>query len=350
MKILLFSGLFLLNLLLVDAKASGPVIKFTIDKQTFESLSANQKNSVINSSNDLSRFINEQILGKIPSDIKNSLDDLKIKIVFSDKEGRDGLFIPGENNEHTIYLKLIQIQSNGIKSLLAHEFFHAIHYHINPDELPWVREGLAQIYEFMTTNNLNGANLFAAITNPLTPLLGEYNVEEKNPAQYGHNQLYFLYLFNHCGRENIFWKITKGKDGLKGSFLIDQIMSELSSDSSECKDFGESAISFLVAKHHNQIQFTAKNEIEKNKYFITSMEITPKKLIVKSELDLAKIINEMPVLSSLKMSMSDFKKYKGKCIECEIFYSNSNFPFDVLDFIPKKEDGYDLILVKTRRK
>ncbi len=350
MKYLFFLLILTLPFVGVQASTSEPIYRFTTEKATFENLSASQKNSIINATGELSNFINEQIIGQLPKPIKKEIEDMKIKIVLSDKEGRDGLFIPGENNEHVIFIKLIQVQSNGIKSLLAHEFFHAIHYHINPDELPWVREGLAQIYEYMTTKNLNGINLSAAINNPLTPLLGEYSPEEKNPAQYGHNQLYFLYLYSHCGKDNIFWSIAKGKPGLKGSFLIDQIMSDLSSESAECKDFNESVVSFLVAKHHNQIQFTSKVDLEKNKYFISSMDIAPKRIVIKSESELQRTLSEMPVLSSLKFSLTDFKKNKGKCLECEFFYSNTNFPFDVTQILPKKEAEYDIIAVKLRRK
>ncbi|MBC7538740.1 MAG: hypothetical protein H7281_07965 [Bacteriovorax sp.] len=119
----------------------------------------------------------------IPESIKLKIKDLKVTINFSDKSGRDKLFISGlEDHQHKIVVQLIQINTNGIKALFAHEFFHAVHFEINPDEATWVREGMTQLFEYFTTDELNRSNLRAAIDNPLTPLIGKYDIDNANLA------------------------------------------------------------------------------------------------------------------------------------------------------------------------
>jgi hypothetical protein len=332
-----------------SAYAQSDFIRFAIDKNAYDNFSDSQKNSLSIKIQELHSFIETKIKAKIPSDILENLSDLKIKISFSDKLGRDGLFIPSSTGEHTISIQLIQLNSNGIKALVAHEIYHAIHFHLNPDELPWVREGMAQLFEYITTDELNGMNLQAAVKNPLTPLLGDYDINEKNPAQYGHNMLYFYYLYNHCGKDNLFWKITEGKNQneLKGSFLIDAVLKEMNISSAQCEDFSVSAITFEVAKIHNQTQFL--NLKNKDKYLVVPMEITPKFSIPKVQKEFEKIIKEMPVLSSFKLTAEDFKNFKLNLSNFEIFYANKSFPYTVNSEAPAVLKGIDVILVKLRK-
>lgn len=347
------SFLILLHLVLFfafqSAHAENGFVRFTIDKNVYESLDESQKNTLSQKIQELDAFIEKDIKGKIPTSVMDNLFNLKIKITFTDKPGRDGLFTPNDSGEHTISVQFIQMNSNGIKALLAHEIYHAIHYQLNPDELPWIREGMAQLFEYITTGELNGMNLYAAIKNPMTPLLGNYDAAESNPAQYGHNMLYFYYLYNHCGEDNIFWKITEAKNqnGLKGSFLIDAILKEINSPMIECRDFADSATIFEVAKLHNQIQFL--NLTEKNKFYLAPMDIMPKLPQPQTSTELDSIIKNMPVLSSYKLSMDSFIQLKGKCPNCELYYALKTFPYTVSEAAPKKSKDIDVILVKLRK-
>jgi hypothetical protein len=325
-------------------------LRFAIDKDAYQQFNDSQRNKLNLKIQELDSFVTQKIIEKIPKDISDKLTDLKIKVSFSNLPGRDGLFTPDISGEQTITLQLTQLSSNGINALLAHEIYHAIHFHLNPNELPWVREGMAQLFEFLATNELNGKNLSAAIKNPMTPLLGEYSIEEKNPAQYGHNMLYFYYLYNHCGKDKLFWSITEAKNqnGQKGSFLIDGILKEINISAAECEDFSSSAITFEVAKLHNQIQFL--NLKEKNKFSVAPMEIAPSFITPKSENELANYIKGMPVISSYKIALADFKKLKGSCSNCEIFYASKDFPYTVSESEPQKTKDIDVILVKTLQK
>ncbi len=324
--------------------------RFSIDKQVYEQLSSTQQTALINRTQELTKFIERKVRPQIPNSLFEKTKNLKIKILLTDKAGRDGLFLPHDSDEQTIAIQLVQLNSNGINALIAHEIYHAIHFTINPDEAGWVREGMAQLFEFITTGELNGRNLAAAIMNPMTPLLGDYNPEETNPAQYGHNQLYFYYMYAHCGRDTFFWKLSEGEDnsGLRGSFLIDSVLEKINNTGkSECANFTDSAISFEAAKAHNQIQFTDTNE--KHKYSVIPGDISPRFLKANTAEGLKSIIQAMPVLSSFRMPLKDYKNLKGDCQNCTIFYAEAGFPYGVSEDEPKKAAGIDVILVKLRR-
>ncbi len=346
-KLLAFIMAWAMTLITGPLSAKEGFARFSIDKKIFEQLSSSQQNSLILKTQELLQFIDQNVVKKVPADIQEKIPNLKIKISLADTAGRDGLFLPQESDEQVIQVQLVQLNSNGIKALLAHEIYHAIHYTINPDELPWVREGMAQVFEFITTGELNGRSLYAAINNPMTPLFGEYSPEETNPAQYGHNQLYFYYLYSHCGKDEFFWKMTEGRNGKKGSFLIDEVLNELNVSSSECRNFSESAVSFEVAKVHNQMQFT--NLSMRNKYYLYAGDISPRFATVKNADELKNIFEEMPVLSSFALPMESFIAMKIKPTNFAIFYTSSSFPYEVSETAPLKAKGMKVILVKLRR-
>jgi len=332
------------------ASETHQFVTFSIDKNIYAQINEDQQEKLLQRLNDLNFFIEEKVKTKIPAYLEERLKSLSLRVSLTDKPGRDGLFIPQTGSEHVISIQLNQVYSNGIYALLAHEIFHALHYQINPDEMVWIREGLAQLFEFITTGELNGMNLLAAINNPMTPLLGNYTLENKNAAQYGHNQLYFYYLYSHCGEADLFWKITAGNSeekNLRGSYLIDNVLQQMNSKKSECKNFTESAISFEVAKLHNEVQFSSEEgRNEGNKYFIIGSDITPRLPVAQSASQLKVIIQKMPLLSSFKMPLKKFKEYKGSCQNCAFYYAKNEFPYTVTETIPLDIKNIDIILVK----
>lgn len=329
--------------------ASEPLARFTIDKSIYDQLNPSQQNALVVRAQEINQFIEKKVRPQIPDSLLEKTKNLKIKIALTDSAGRDGLFIPHDSHEQVISVQLVQLNSNGIFALVAHEIYHAIHFTVNPDEESWFREGMAQVFEYITTGEFNGRNLAAAVRNPLTPFFGDYDVEASNLAQYGHNQLYFYYLYSHCGKDDLFWKLTEGEKSsdLRGSYLIDFVLNKINnSGKSECANFDESIISFEVAKLHNQIQFTNTNE--KNKFFITMTDITPTFPKLKSAEELKKTIASMPLLSSYKISLKDYNFFKGSCENCIIYYATNTFPYEVSENPPKKPTDFDVILVKIR--
>lgn len=344
-KIILF---FILGIVLVPTLVRSEVqVNFSIEKNLNDNLDSTQKENISTRVSELSAFFKNDVIPHIPVAIFNKIQNLTVIIHLSDKSGRDGLFIPDvENHQHKIIVQLNQINSNGFKALLAHEFFHAVHFEINPNEAPWVREGLAQLFEYIVTDELNGLNLMAAINNPSTPLIGNYDIENVNAAQYGHNMLYFYYLYKHCGGDQFFWNTAGGVDNLKGAYLIDSILDTQNSQKAECKNFLNSAISFEVAKVHNQVQFL--NNVDGERFFLAPTNLSPKKIVLNSQEELATAINKMPIYSSLRFDLDSWTRRSGVCQSCSVFYTKRTFPYDVSELMPAEQlKSYDVVLVKT---
>lgn len=322
------------------------LVHFSIDKKVYENLSNSQQTNLSQKAGELTRFVESTLLQKIPAPIREKISDLKITVQLTDEPGRDGLFIPQESHEQKILVQLNQIYSNGIKALLAHEIFHVIHFYLNPDEMPWMREGMAQLFEFITTDELNGMNVSAAVANPMTPLLGDYDINQTSRAQYGHDLLYFYYLYSQCGKDTLFWNLVTGvkENKLFGSYLIDEVLSRTNSTKIQCTNFEESAISFEAAKVHNQLQYYVKPEMER--FFIYYLDIKPNQMKFSTKESLNQYIDSMPSLSSMKYPLVEFKKLEGQCNNCEFFYAQKSFPYTVSNKITGKEEGLDVILVK----
>jgi hypothetical protein len=322
------------------------MVSFSIDKEIYTSLSTAQQKAIVDKVFELNEFLRQQVYPKIPAQIQKSLEDFSVVVSLSAQAGRDGFFIPEDKHNHKIVLSLIHLNSNGLKSLLAHEFFHAVHYELNPDEEPWIREGMAQLFEYITTHELSGANLQAAIANPFTPLIGRYEISEPNPAQYGHNFLYFYYLYNHCGKDELFWKITSGVDGKNGAALIDSTLKDSRISAIECRDFYSSALSFEAAKVHNQIQFT--NESEKERFFLapTNLPVTP--MLFETKQKLIEAVKKMPAWSSMRLRLEDWQSLSIKVPGVKVLYARKSFPYEVSeDLSSMLIKNTDVIIVKT---
>lgn len=347
-KLLLIAVILFSSILCAEeAQNSSSMIRFTIDKKTYETFSSTQQAAIGIMIQELTSFVDNTIVPALPASVKEKTANLKIKVQLTNTAGIDGLFTPSEGgSEHTISIQLMQLTSNGIKSILAHEIYHAIHYYVNPDEYPWVREGMAQMFEYYMTGNYNGSNIASAMKSPMTPLLGVYDVEEIDRSQYGHNLLYFIYLMNHCGGQKTFWKITEGNATReKGSYLIDAVLKDVGSPLEECTDFPSSAINFEVAKMHNQPQY--KKPQEKNKFVVAPMLLNPKLPQVETEKELQQLLKKMPNLSSYKIPFEKFLKLNGKCKDCEIYYADRIYPYGISQTAPRTTKDIEVILVKA---
>jgi hypothetical protein len=337
----------LIGVFLLCSTAKAEMVSFSIDKAVYAGFSATQQQAIIAKVSELNTFFKQEVLPKIPETILEKIKDLKVTILLSDKSGRDGLFVPGEiEHNHKIIVQLINLNSNGIKALLAHEFFHAVHFEINPDEESWMREGMAQLFEYIVTENLSGSNLQASIAKPNTPLIGNYDVENSNPAQYGHDLLYFFYLYNHCGKDNLFWKIAAGTDDLQGAALINSVLQAGAKEEIECKNFHYSAVSFEAAKLHNQMQIT-KSDIERDRFFLAPTNLPTKASLIGPK-DLVKTVDALPDYSSVRVTLEAFTESKLPLKNCKVFYARKSFPYDVSeDSAPGSTRNLEVIIVKT---
>src|SRR5437868_12808802 len=110
----------LLGLVLLPAPTWADLVNFSIDKTIYQHLDDNQQQAIAVRVGELNNFFKNDVYPHIPAPILEKLKDVQVTINFSDKGNRDGLFIPDSlDHKHKIVVQLIQINSNGIKSLLA---------------------------------------------------------------------------------------------------------------------------------------------------------------------------------------------------------------------------------------
>lgn len=206
----------------------------------------------------LARFFKNKVLPQIPESIRAEIGKTEIRVLADAKV--DGRFVPPNRLE----IRGALLTSENLKQLVAHEYFHAVHFALHPDEQPWVREGLAQIFENKVLGRYNGVNVAAAFKKISTPLEGDFDVSADgtpriDKPQYGHVLLYFHYLLAQCSEE-LFWKITRGaaKDRF-GADSIDGILKQSGNAKPQCASFAESATHFEIARAHNHVRYDLKN-------------------------------------------------------------------------------------------
>ncbi len=335
-----FLAMLILNVMLafcfkVHSQLLNKSINISVEQEILSTLNEFESHQLSQKIQSIRFFLQEKVEPLIPMGLKQSLRNQKVSLHIHRRLKRDGL----TQNAHEQYTSQISIHystlnSSGLMALIAHEFFHTLHFSLSSDEYAWVKEGLAQVFEFLVTGQMNWVNLNAAMMNPFTKLIDTYQIEKSNEALYGHSQLYFLYLYERCGKEKLFWKLVEGIKGYKGSRLIDKVLESMNLPELECKNFDESVIHFEVAKMHNKIQYS-KPELEQRRFFISPSNITPNIQVFSSKESLSQFIESMPVLSSAKIPLSQFLSFDGQCEKCIIFYAHTKFPFNVTEDLSK---------------
>lgn len=153
--------------------------------------------------------------------------------------------------------------------ILAHEIFHSIHYRIHKDEPSWVREGMAQLFEFLVEGAWNTANILKAYANPSTSLTLSRSHTPKpssgerliSSAQYGHQLLYFKFLMDRCGGRDLFWSLVMDRPDLFGEENISWVLARSSAGVEkkpvECSNFDLSALEFEISRFENAGRYLA---------------------------------------------------------------------------------------------
>lgn len=234
-------------------------------------------------------IIRKKMQHHLPPDILQATRDHRFVFMLDRLTVRDGFFvsphaIPREYNviprdrERELHLVMHPrfLSKTFVSHVLMHEFFHAIHFALNPFERVWVKEGLAEVFNYILSKKINLSSFQKMQADPLTPLRAHYKVNTP-PSQYGHNLMYFYYLTRECGGIELFWQLASG--GLKrndlsqkrtihyGSRLIDLLLKKRTQyhHKEQCRSYKSSMISFELARIHNQIR-----EVDDNprRYFL----------------------------------------------------------------------------------
>ena len=154
---------------------------------------------------------------------------------------------------HVIVVDINYINDNRIKLLLSHELMHVFRYMYNPNEEPWVEEGLSKLTEY-----------FIAGTDCI--LLDQYekssNLELKydyafpGEQHYAHNMLYMLYLYKNFGLSLIRKILSSESSGAKNinQALLEMSATERNQFKKDYYTFEKTFINFSLSLILNQYQ------------------------------------------------------------------------------------------------
>lgn len=199
------------------------------------------------------------VLAEFPSEISREFDENKLLIVFGKNASTDAVFYPPGTLRRTkdfiITVNPSLIESPNFERLMAHEFFHVIHFIHNPDELDWIREGMAQLFEARLYGGFNQAQVVEALTKSNFPLEADFDINSYQKEKYGNTFLFFLFLTTHCDpQRDLLWKMIQ--NNLYGRAGIDSV---LNSTLPLCSSFASAAEGFSVAKMVNAYSGTGQS-------------------------------------------------------------------------------------------
>jgi immune inhibitor A len=103
-------------------------------------------------------------------------------------------------------------------SILAHEFQHMIHWHVDPNEETWVNEGCAQTAE---TLNGFGASIYSFLNEPDTQLTAWADQIEEAAPYYDASHLFIYYFAERFGPGLMRELTATQADGMEG---IDEVL------------------------------------------------------------------------------------------------------------------------------
>lgn len=240
-------------------------------------------------------------------------------IEFSNITQTDGLFIRRAKDKK-IVLSFSIIHSDDFEQVLAHEVFHAIHDEMRPEEESWIKEGLAQTFEFIIFGKYNSTNVYQSFQNN-TYFFSPYTLTEDDRPLYGQHFLYFYYLLNHCGGNKLFWKLASLNSNKMGINGVNEVLKQLNYPNKQCANFNSSFLYFQLSRLINS--YTMEDGILKDHFFLIS---TRSKMSEQNPIDNSFFIHSRPfsVLFTDKRSTVNFSSN-----EYLHFWIKRTFPYTI---------------------
>lgn len=118
---------------------------------------------------------------------------------FSSADQYPSVINPFSNERQAIYMNLGAVRpgSAGYNAVLAHEFQHALHWHINPSSDAWINEGAAELAAELVGFPSGFVNAF--LSRPDTQLTSWPEETGASAPNYGGAVLFLKYLAQHYG-------------------------------------------------------------------------------------------------------------------------------------------------------
>jgi hypothetical protein len=297
----------------------------------------------------LLNFVETKLYKSVPANILSKINAKKLRIEFTSKIKKGGLFNPVSTHPDEL---LLQVRENlfadeSVFRLIAHEWFHAVHYVLHPDEPSWVREGMAQVFETIALGGYNGPNLISALENSTTPLEFSFDIERTDREAYGHVFTYFYFLYKNCGADATFWKIAQSESGKFGKESINFALSNQTRK--ECENFETSVLHAELARFHNRK--TQGKTTQTDLYWLTTEFQRPAKTVDHGIFDQV-VVDELPahqpllLNKSYKAVLKSFLKNKNLAI----YTLSKSYPYLVSQGLTsiKSIDGEVLFVMKKK--
>lgn len=215
-----------------------------------------------------SRSFIDEITGHISDHLKlihdTYFEDVSEDVVisFESANGVDAIFYPAGAyrgtqanlaQEKVIVINPRILSSQQLWRLLGHEYFHVIHNIKVPGELSWIREGIAQKFEYELYGGVTQGNLKAAMDYSLHALEEDFDTSAPSAERYGNSFLFIRHLEEVCGDEEIWRHFLELPAGINyGRASVEVVLRRLKSKAPDCVDAKTIMGSFVLAKMINQ--------------------------------------------------------------------------------------------------
>lgn len=292
----------------------------------------------------------------LPQEALMRLQNEQIALVFDQNPDLSAIFVPSSersgyyssipSNKHLIvFHPRFLFQLDSFIDLLIHEIFHVIHYTYTQQEEDWVREGLAQLVEYLVRGRFNGYIIQSERENPWTALESSYDITNQQASLYGHHFLYFYYLYQQCGQDELLWKLTTQGEALnkKGAELIDHVLKGQENSPRHCQNFKESVRSFQVARVHNQRSFVSGDN--QDQYFIAHSLSNFPVTTIEDKNETQRWIDSLTPYTPIRLNIRNFQQNPIQCQGCDVYFIQQHFPYRVTQEVPSPLEGWELVLI-----
>ncbi len=305
-----------------------------------------RKSELQKSSGEIADLIST-VLAEFPNEISKDFDEKKLLIIFAKNASTDAVFYPpGELRKTSDFIITVNpslIESPSFERLLAHEIFHAVHFTFNPDELDWIREGMAQLFESRLYGGFNQAHVVEALTKSNFPLEAEFDINSYQKEKYGNTFLFFYFLSTHCDpQRDLLFKMIQ--NGLYGRAGIDSVLAN--SPLQICSSFAKAAEGFSVAKMVNAYSGTNQSA---ETFIIPAMQ----EMGVDPTLEASYTWNKIGSFQPKRISKARALILSATSPADAHFWGlEKRFPNRVKRLIPSEisglKDGWDIGIIRTR--
>jgi hypothetical protein len=303
----------------------------------------------------------KKVSPKVPSTLNDVL--LQQGTVFRVRENLpfDGLFLGGVEDEGafpdlvrpdlrgslSVLLNANKLLSEDLLQTAVHEWFHAVHFHLRPNEPAWLREGMATLFEWLVGDVSRPISIFpysyliSGMKEVSAPLEVEYDLRNLKLVHYAHSMFYLYYLYQQCGGMELFWKIARSDSPVLGRGTIEHALSsmrlaqtETIGTNSACAGFLESVKHFEIARIHNETLYLPSGRPSRV-FRLLPPGNWPKADEYVGPLKLSDRLDSLQKLEPLVVSRENVPKLSLKTASIRIFALQSHYPYEVRE-VPLK--------------